>query len=213
MAAIIDGTALADTLRARIAAAVKGFVDAGQRPPGLAVVLVGDDPASRVYVKSKGKRTVEAGMRSFEHVLPEETAEHDLLAIIKGLNADPAVDGILVQLPLPKHISALKVIEAIDPAKDVDGFHAVNAGRLATGQDSLVPCTPMGSLMLIRSVRPDIAGLEAVVVGRSNIVGRPMAQLLISESCTVTVAHSGRATCRRSAAAPTSSWPPSAGPK
>ncbi len=201
MAEIIDGTALADTLRTRIAAAVKGFTDGGRRPPGLAVVLVGDDPASRVYVKSKGKRTVEAGMRSFEHVLPEETSEHDLLAIIKGLNADPAVDGILVQLPLPKHISALKVIEAINPAKDVDGFHAVNAGRLATGQDSLVPCTPMGSLMLIRSVRPDIAGMEAVVVGRSNIVGRPMAQLLISESCTVTVAHSKTrdlpAVCRR----------------
>ncbi len=201
MADIIDGTALAETLRTRIAAAVKGFADAGKRPPGLAVVLVGDDPASRVYVKSKGKRTVEAGMRSFEHVLSEETSEHDLLAIIKGLNADPSVDGILVQLPLPKHISALKVIEAIDPAKDVDGFHAVNAGRLATGQDSLVPCTPMGSLMLIQSVRPDIAGLEAVVVGRSNIVGRPMAQLLISESCTVTVAHSRTrdlpAVCRR----------------
>ncbi len=201
MAQIIDGTALADTLRARIGTAVAGFVAAGKRAPGLAVVLVGDDPASRVYVKSKGKRTIEASMRSFEHVLPEETSEHDLLAIIKGLNADPAVDGILVQLPLPKHISALKVIEAIDPAKDVDGFHAVNAGRLATGQDSLVPCTPMGSLMLIKSVRPDIAGLEAVVVGRSNIVGRPMAQLLISESCTVTVAHSKTrdlpAVCRR----------------
>ncbi len=201
MAEIIDGTALAETLRARIGAAVKGFSEAVKRPPGLAVVLVGDDPASRVYVSSKGKRTVEAGMRSFEHVLPAETSEHDLLAIIKGLNADPAVDGILVQLPLPQHISALKVIEAIDPAKDVDGFHAVNAGRLATGQDSLVPCTPMGSLMLIKSVRPDIAGLEAVVVGRSNIVGRPMAQLLISESCTVTVAHSRTrdlpAVCRR----------------
>jgi methylenetetrahydrofolate dehydrogenase (NADP+)/methenyltetrahydrofolate cyclohydrolase len=201
MAQIIDGTALAETLRARIGAAVQGFTAAGKRPPGLAVVLVGDDPASRVYVKSKGKRTVEAGMRSFEHILPEDTSEHELLAVVKGLNADPAVDGILVQLPLPRHIAALKVIEAIDPAKDVDGFHAVNAGRLATGQEALVPCTPLGALMLIKSARPEIAGLEAVVVGRSNIVGRPMAQLLIQESCTVTVAHSKTrdlpAVCRR----------------
>jgi methylenetetrahydrofolate dehydrogenase (NADP+) / methenyltetrahydrofolate cyclohydrolase len=199
MAQIIDGTALAQRLRRRVAAEVAGL--AGHRPPGLAVVLVGDDPASRVYVKSKGKRTLEAGMRSFEHMLPEETSEHDLLALIKGLNADPAVDGILVQLPLPKHIAALKVIEAIDPSKDVDGFHAVNAGRLATGQDSLVPCTPLGAVMLIKSVQSDIAGLDAVVIGRSNIVGRPMAQLLIQESCTVTVAHSRTrdlpAVCRR----------------
>jgi len=201
MSQIIDGTALAERLRARIGAAVAGFAQAGHQPPGLAVVLVGDDAASRVYVKSKGKRTLEAGMRSFEHILPEETSEHDLLAVIKGLNTDPAVHGILVQLPLPRHISALKVIAAIDPDKDVDGFHAVNAGRLATGQDSLVPCTPQGALLLIKSVQPDIAGLEAVVVGRSNIVGRPMAQLLIGESCTVTVAHSRTrdlpAVCRR----------------
>jgi len=190
MAQIIDGTALAERLRERVGAAVATFAASGRRPPGLAVVLVGDDPASRVYVRSKGKRTIEVGMRSFEHVLPQDTAERDLLALISSLNADPAVDGILVQLPLPRHIGALKVIQAIDPDKDVDGFHAVNAGRLATGQDALVPCTPLGALMLIRSARPEIAGLEAVVVGRSNIVGRPMAQLLIQESCTVTVAHS-----------------------
>ncbi len=195
MAQIIDGTAYSETLRARIGATVAGFVAQGHTPPGLAVVLVGDDPASRVYVRNKGKRTLEAGMRSFEHVLPEATSEADLLALVARLYADPAVDGILVQLPLPKHISADKVIEAIDPAKDVDGFHPVNVGRLANGQDAFVPCTPLGSLMLLKSVRTglagaDLAGLEAVVVGRSNIVGKPMAQLLLAESCTVTIAHS-----------------------
>jgi methylenetetrahydrofolate dehydrogenase (NADP+) / methenyltetrahydrofolate cyclohydrolase len=190
MAQIIDGNAFSEKLRARIGAAVAGFTAQGHAPPGLAVVLVGDDPASRVYVRNKGKRTLEAGMRSFEHMLPETTSEADLLALVARLNADPAVDGILVQLPLPKHIAAEKVIEAIDPAKDVDGFHPVNVGRLSLGQEALVPCTPLGSLMLLKSVRADLAGLEAVVVGRSNIVGKPMAQLLLAESCTVTIAHS-----------------------
>ncbi len=190
MAQIIDGVAFSETLRGRIRDAAASLAAPGAAPPGLAVVLVGDDPASQVYVRSKGKRTVEAGMRSFEHVLPETTSEAELLALVARLNADPAVDGILVQLPLPKHISAARVIEAIDPAKDVDGFHPINVGRLSIGADALVPCTPLGSLMLLKSVRPDIAGLEAVIVGRSNIVGKPMAQLLIGESCTVTVAHS-----------------------
>jgi methylenetetrahydrofolate dehydrogenase (NADP+)/methenyltetrahydrofolate cyclohydrolase len=190
MAQIIDGVSYSETLRARIRAAAAALTPKDRAPPGLAVVLVGDDPASHVYVRSKGKRTVEAGMRSFEHMLPEATPEPDLLALVARLNADPEVDGILVQLPLPKHISAARVIEAIDPAKDVDGFHPINVGRLSIGADALVPCTPLGSLMLLKSVRPDLSGLEAVIVGRSNIVGKPMAQLLIGESCTVTVAHS-----------------------
>jgi methylenetetrahydrofolate dehydrogenase (NADP+) / methenyltetrahydrofolate cyclohydrolase len=190
MTTIIDGAAFSETLRARIGAAVSGLAAAGHAPPGLAVVLVGEDPASQVYVRSKGKRTVEAGMRSIEHKLGADVSEAKLLDVVRRLNADPAVDGILVQLPLPKHISAERVIETIDPAKDVDGFHPVNVGRLAAGGDALVPCTPLGSLMLIKSVRPDIAGLDAVIVGRSNIVGKPMAQLLLAESCTVTVAHS-----------------------
>jgi methylenetetrahydrofolate dehydrogenase (NADP+) / methenyltetrahydrofolate cyclohydrolase len=190
MTTIIDGAAFSETLRARIGAAVSGLAAAGHAPPGLAVVLVGEDPASQVYVRSKGKRTVEAGMRSIEHKLGADVSEAELLDVVRRLNADPAVDGILVQLPLPKHISAERVIETIDPAKDVDGFHPVNVGRLAAGGDALVPCTPLGSLMLIKSVRPDIAGLDAVIVGRSNIVGKPMAQLLLAESCTVTVAHS-----------------------
>jgi methylenetetrahydrofolate dehydrogenase (NADP+) / methenyltetrahydrofolate cyclohydrolase len=201
MAQIIDGTAFSKTLRNSIAAEVARLTAEGHPPPGLAVVLVGDDPASRVYVKSKGKRTVEVGMRSFEHVLPEATSEAELLALVATLNADTQVDGILVQLPLPKHISADKVIEAIDPLKDVDGFHPVNVGRLSIGQPALTPCTPLGSLMLLKSVRPDLAGLDAVVVGRSNIVGKPMAQLLLAESCTVTIAHSRTkdlaALCRR----------------
>jgi methylenetetrahydrofolate dehydrogenase (NADP+)/methenyltetrahydrofolate cyclohydrolase len=190
MAQIIDGAAQADILRGRIAAAVSDLASAERPAPGLAVVLVGDDPASRVYVRSKGRRTAEAGMRSIEHVLSEAASEEELLDLVRRLNADPGVDGILVQLPLPKHISAEKVIEAIDPAKDVDGFHPVNVGRLSAGGDALVPCTPLGSLMLIRSVRRDLAGLDAVIVGRSNIVGKPMAQLLLAESCTVTIAHS-----------------------
>ncbi|HRE21860.1 MAG TPA: bifunctional methylenetetrahydrofolate dehydrogenase/methenyltetrahydrofolate cyclohydrolase FolD [Rhabdaerophilum sp.] len=189
-ATLIDGKAVAAVLRADMAARVAELTAKGHRSPGLAVVLVGEDPASQVYVASKAKQTVEIGMRSFEHKLPAETPEADLLALIARLNADPVVDGILVQLPLPKHIDADKVIEAIAPEKDVDGFHPVNAGRLATGGRGFVPCTPRGSLRLIKSVRQDLAGLNAVVVGRSNIVGKPMALLLLGESCTVTIAHS-----------------------
>ena len=189
-ATLIDGKAIAAALRAEMMARVADLTAKGQRPPGLAVVLVGEDPASQVYVASKAKQTVEIGMRSFEHKLPAETPEAELLALIARLNADPAVDGILVQLPLPKHIDADKVIEAISPEKDVDGFHPVNAGRLATGGRGFVPCTPRGSLRLVKSVRKDLAGLHAVVVGRSNIVGKPMALLLLGESCTVTIAHS-----------------------
>ncbi|MGL4637371.1 MAG: bifunctional methylenetetrahydrofolate dehydrogenase/methenyltetrahydrofolate cyclohydrolase FolD [Beijerinckiaceae bacterium] len=190
MSQLIDGNAYSEKLRAKLAQAIAGFVAAGHTSPGLAVVLVGDDPASHVYVRSKGKRTVEAGMRSIEHRLADTASEAELLTLVRQLNADPDIDGILVQLPLPAHISADRVIEAIDPAKDVDGFHPVNAGRLATGQDALVPCTPLGSMMLLKSVQPNLAGLHAVVVGRSNIVGKPMAQLLLAESCTVTIAHS-----------------------
>jgi methylenetetrahydrofolate dehydrogenase (NADP+)/methenyltetrahydrofolate cyclohydrolase len=185
----IDGKAYAARLRARIGEAVAGLKERDVTP-GLAVVLVGEDPASQIYVRSKMRLTVEAGMRSFDHMLPATTSEADLLALVARLNADPAVDGILVQLPLPTQIDAQKVIEAIDPAKDVDGFHPINAGRLMTGVPGFVPCTPLGCLLLVRSVRPDLAGLDAVVLGRSNIVGKPMAQLLLSESCTVTTAHS-----------------------
>ena len=182
----IDGKAFAAGLRAEIAAAVRVLA----RPPGLAVVLVGEDPASAVYVKAKDRACRDAGMASFEHRLPAQTAQDDLVALVRTLNADPAVDGILVQLPLPDHIDANVIIAAIDPDKDVDGFHPVNAGRLATELHGFVPCTPLGCLMLLKDVRGDLAGLDAVVVGRSNIVGKPMAQLLIAESCTVTVAHS-----------------------
>lgn len=188
-ATILDGKSFAEGLRARIGAAVTMLAQQHARP-GLAVVLVGENPASQVYVRNKARQTAEAGMASFEHVLPAETSELELLALVERLNSDDAVDGILVQLPLPGHINAQKVIEAIAPEKDVDGFHPVNAGRLATGLPTLAPCTPVGSLMLIKSVRENLAGLNAVVVGRSNIVGKPMAQLLIGESCTVTVAHS-----------------------
>ncbi len=188
-ATIIDGKAYAEGLRARIAGAVKTLSQQGVTP-GLAVVIVGEDPASQLYVKNKARQTVEVGMRSFEHVLPASTPEAELLDLVARLNADPAVDGILVQLPLPKQIDAQKVIEAIDPTKDVDGFHPINAGRLMTGVPGLVSCTPLGCLLLAQSVRRDLAGLNAVVVGRSNIVGKPMAQLLIAQSCTVTVAHS-----------------------
>jgi methylenetetrahydrofolate dehydrogenase (NADP+)/methenyltetrahydrofolate cyclohydrolase len=158
--------------------------------PGLAVVLVGEDPASQVYVRNKGTQTVEAGMRSFEHKLPAETAEADLLALIARLNADPHVHGILVQLPLPKHLDSDLVINAMDPAKDVDGFHVSNVGLLGTGQKCMVPCTPLGCLMMLRDHHGSLAGMNAVVVGRSNIVGKPMAQLLLGDSCTVTIAHS-----------------------
>ena len=188
-ATIINGKAYAQGLRARIADAVSGLSRQGVTP-GLAVVIVGEDPASQLYVKNKARQTVEVGMRSFEHTLPASTGEAELLDLVARLNADSAVDGILVQLPLPKQIDAQKVIEAIDPAKDVDGFHPINAGRLMTGVPGLVSCTPLGCLLLAQSVRRDLAGLNAVVVGRSNIVGKPMAQLLIAQSCTVTVAHS-----------------------
>jgi methylenetetrahydrofolate dehydrogenase (NADP+)/methenyltetrahydrofolate cyclohydrolase len=189
-AEIIDGKAFAEALRGRIAIQVAAFRAAAGRAPGLAVVLVGEDPASAVYVRSKGKATRGAGMESIEHRLPATVAQDELLALVDALNADPAVDGILVQLPLPAHIDERAVTTRIDPDKDVDGFHPVNAGRLATGLDGFVPCTPLGCLMLLKDRLGDLAGLDAVVIGRSNIVGKPMAQLLIGESCTVTVAHS-----------------------
>ncbi|MEA3043513.1 MAG: methylenetetrahydrofolate dehydrogenase / methenyltetrahydrofolate cyclohydrolase [Sphingomonadales bacterium] len=189
-AAIIDGKAFAEGLRARVAAAIPAFAASKGRAPGLAVVLVGDDPASQIYVRAKGKAVVEAGMASFEHRLPETTSEEDLVALVRRLDADEAVDGILVQLPLPPAIDDKAVIAAIDPDKDVDGFHVINAGRLAVGEEGLVACTPLGCLMLLKDRLGDLAGLEAVVVGRSNIVGKPMAQLLLRENCTVTIAHS-----------------------
>jgi methylenetetrahydrofolate dehydrogenase (NADP+)/methenyltetrahydrofolate cyclohydrolase len=189
-ATIIDGKAFAAGLRARIANGVTAFRAQAGRAPGLAVVLVGEDPASNVYVRSKGKATREAGMESVEHRLPADVPAENLLALVATLNADPAIDGILVQLPLPKHIDEQSVISAIDPDKDVDGFHPINAGRLATGLPGFVPCTPFGCVLLLKSVLPSLSGLEAVVVGRSNIVGKPMAQLLLRESCTVTVVHS-----------------------
>ena len=189
-ATIINGKAIAAELRARVAAQVPAFRDATGRAPGLAVVLVGEDAASAVYVRNKGRATREAGMESIEHRLPDTTTTAELLDLVGRLNADPAVDGVLVQLPLPAAVDAQAVIEAIDPDKDVDGFHPVNAGRLATGLDGLVPCTPLGCILLLRTIHPHLAGLEAVVVGRSNIVGKPMAQLLLRESCTVTVVHS-----------------------
>jgi methylenetetrahydrofolate dehydrogenase (NADP+)/methenyltetrahydrofolate cyclohydrolase len=187
---IIDGKTFAAGLRARIAAAVPDFLARTGRKPGLAVVLVGEDPASQVYVRSKGKMTVEVGMASFEHKLDAGVPEEQLLALVRELNADPQVDGILVQLPLPEHMDEAAVIAAIDPDKDVDGFHVVNAGRLAVGSEGFVPCTPLGCLMLLKDRLGSLAGLNAVVIGRSNIVGKPMAQLLLRESCTVTIAHS-----------------------
>ena len=189
-AAVIDGKAFAEGLRARVAAIAASFEQASGRKAGLAVVLVGEDPASQVYVRNKGKQTLEAGMASFEHKLPADTAEADVLALVQQLNADPAVDGILVQLPLPAHIDEDKVIATIAPDKDVDGFHVINAGRLAVGQAGYVPCTPLGCLMLLKDRLGDLSGLDAVVIGRSNIVGKPMAQLLLGDSCTVTIAHS-----------------------
>jgi len=189
-ARIIDGKELAAALKRRVAAGVAELSAARKITPGLAVVLVGDDPASQLYVRTKAKQTREVGMRSIEHVLPAATSQAALLEVVAELNQRPDVHGILVQLPLPTAIDAARVIEAIDPAKDVDGFHPINVGRLATGVSALQPCTPTGCLLLAKSVRPELAGLEAVVIGRSNIVGKPMAQLLINESCTVTVAHS-----------------------
>ncbi|NBR31855.1 MAG: bifunctional methylenetetrahydrofolate dehydrogenase/methenyltetrahydrofolate cyclohydrolase FolD [Sphingomonadaceae bacterium] len=189
-AAVIDGKAFAQGLRGRVADAAARFQAETGRAPGLAVVLVGEDPASSVYVRSKGKACQEAGMTSIEHRLAETTTQAELIALVEALNADPNVDGILVQLPLPKQIDDKAVIAAIDPAKDVDGFHVVNAGRLAVGEDALVPCTPLGCLMLLKDQMGDLSGKDAVVIGRSNIVGKPMAQLLLGESCTVTIAHS-----------------------
>ena len=189
-ARIIDGKAAAAALRAEIGLEIAAIKSAGGSVPGLHVVLVGDDPASRVYVASKERLAAEIGMNSVAHRLPAETSEAELLAKIEALNADDSVDGILVQLPLPKHINSGAIIDAIDPAKDVDGLHPINAGRLAGGKEGLVPCTPLGCMLLLRQVLPTLAGLEAVVIGRSELVGRPVAQLLLQADCTVTIAHS-----------------------
>lgn len=190
-ATLIDGKAFAQGLRARVAAKVTKIKATSGITPGLAVVLVGEDPASEVYVRNKGKQTAECGMNSYEFKMPDTATEDDLLAKVVELNADPAVHGILVQLPLPSHINEDRVINAINPDKDVDGFHVINTGRLATGQESMVPCTPAGCVMLIKDVLgDDLSGQRAVVVGRSNIVGKPVAQLLLNENCTVTIAHS-----------------------
>ena len=200
-AKIIDGKAFAATVREKVADHVARLKAEHNLTPGLAVVLVGEDPASEVYVRNKGKQTLEVGMNSFEHKLPADTSETDLLALIERLNADAAVHGILVQLPLPKHLNEDLVINAIAPEKDVDGFHISNVGLLGTGQKSMVPCTPLGCLMLLRGHVGSLSGLDAVVVGRSNIVGKPMANLLLKDSCTVTIAHSRTkdiaAICRR----------------
>jgi len=189
-AKIIDGKAFAAAMRGRVAAQVAALKAADGLTPGLAVVLVGEDPASQVYVRNKGKQTVEAGMNSWEHRMPADVGQDAVLAKVAELNADAAVHGILVQLPLPAQVDEAAVINAVDPAKDVDGFHVINTGRLATGQDALAPCTPLGCLMLLRDTLGDMSGAEALVVGRSNIVGKPMALLLLGENCTVTVAHS-----------------------
>ena len=189
-ARLIDGKAAALSIRERVGSLVPEFERRTGRAPGLATVLVGEDPASAVYVRSKNRSTAEAGMVSFAHNLPDTTSEDELLQLVIALNADERVDGILVQLPLPGQINATRVIETIDPSKDVDGFHPMNAGRLATGLPSLVPCTPFGCLYLLKQELGSLAGLDAVVIGRSNIVGKPMAQLLLGESATVTIAHS-----------------------
>ncbi|MDP6352890.1 MAG: bifunctional methylenetetrahydrofolate dehydrogenase/methenyltetrahydrofolate cyclohydrolase FolD [Alphaproteobacteria bacterium] len=189
-AKIIDGKAFAAALRRRIGTAVAELKAAHGITPGLAVVLVGENPASQVYVRNKNKATLEAGMNGFEHTLAAEAGEGELLALIDRLNADPAVNGILVQLPLPDQIDPQAVLDAISPAKDADGFHVMNAGRLATGGDAMVPCTPLGCLMLLEDHLGSLEGLEAVIVGRSNIVGKPMAQLLLGAHCTVTLCHS-----------------------
>jgi methylenetetrahydrofolate dehydrogenase (NADP+) / methenyltetrahydrofolate cyclohydrolase len=190
MTQIIDGKAFAEGLRRRIGSAVAKLKADHALMPGLAVVLVGEDPASKVYVANKAKQTVEVGMNSWEHKLPAETSEADLLALVQKLNTDPSVHGILVQMPVPKHIDSAKVLNTVAPEKDVDGFHVVNVGRLSTGQDALVACTPTGCVMLAKSTLGKLDGLNAVVIGRSNIVGKPVAQLLLAENCTVTVAHS-----------------------
>ena len=189
-AQIIDGKQIAANVRAEVAAEVARLQKEHGLKPGLAVVLVGEDPASKVYVANKAKQTVEVGMNSWEHRLPAETSEADVLALVNKLNTDPACHGILVQLPLPKHINSEKVLNSINPDKDVDGFHPVNVGRLWVGERALVPCTPTGSVILAKTVRPSLSGLDAVVIGRSNIVGKPVAALLLREHCTVTIAHS-----------------------
>lgn len=189
-ATIIDGKAFAAKVRGQVAEHVTRLKADHDLTPGLAVVLVGEDPASQVYVRNKGKQTVEVGMHSVEHKLEIDTSEVDLLALIQQLNADPTIHGILVQLPLPGHLDSNLVINSIDPAKDVDGFHISNVGLLGTGQKSMVPCTPLGCLMMLRDHHGSLSGLNAVVVGRSNIVGKPMASLLLGDSCTVTIAHS-----------------------
>jgi methylenetetrahydrofolate dehydrogenase (NADP+) / methenyltetrahydrofolate cyclohydrolase len=190
MAKLIDGKAYAEALRGRIAIAVAALKKDHGITPGLAVVLVGEDPASKVYVANKAKQTVEVGMNSWEHKMPADTSEEALLAMVQKLNVDPSVHGILVQMPVPKHIDASKVLNTIDPAKDVDGFHVVNVGRLSTGQEALTACTPVGCVMLAKATLGKLDGLNAVVIGRSNIVGKPVAQLLLAENCTVTIAHS-----------------------
>ena len=189
-AEVIDGKAFAAQLRERVGVQAAKFEEQTGRKAGLAVVLVGEDPASQVYVRSKHKATVAANMESFEHRLPADTSDADLLALVERLNNDAAVDGILVQLPLPGHLDEQAVIAAISPDKDVDGFHVINAGRLAVGQTGFVPCTPLGCMMLLADRLGDLSGLEAVVIGRSNIVGKPMAQLLLDANATVTIAHS-----------------------
>ncbi len=189
-ATVIDGKAFAAKVRVLVAAHVARLREENALTPGLAVVLVGEDPASQVYVRNKGTQTVEVGMTSIEHKLAIDTPEADLLALVARLNADPAIHGILVQLPLPAHLNSELIINSIDPAKDVDGFHISNVGLLGTGQKSMVPCTPLGCLMMLRDYHGSLAGMNAVVVGRSNIVGKPMAQLLLGDSCTVTIAHS-----------------------
>ncbi len=189
-ATLIDGKAFAAMIRGKVADHVARLKKEQELTPGLAVILVGEDPASQVYVRSKGKQTTEVGMNSFEHKLAANTSEAELLALIQQLNANPEVHGILVQLPLPDHLDEDLVINSIDPAKDVDGFHISNVGLLGTGQKSMVPCTPLGCLMMLRDHHGSLSGMNAVVIGRSNIVGKPMAQLLLGESCTVTVAHS-----------------------
>ena len=190
-AKLIDGKAYAAGLRARVAAQVRALKEDHNLTPGLAVVLVGEDPASQVYVGNKARLTEEVGMKSVQHTLPADTSQKQLLTLVEGLNADPAIHGILVQLPLPDQIDEAAVLAAVDPAKDVDGFHVINAGKLSTGAPGLVPCTPLGCLMLIKdALGDDLSGKRALVIGRSNIVGKPMAQLLLAENCTVTVAHS-----------------------
>lgn len=189
-ATLIDGKTFAANVRTQVASNVAQLEKEHGVKPGLAVVLVGEDPASKVYVRSKGKQTVEVGMKSVEHKLDASTSETELLALIEKLNGDKTIHGILVQLPLPAHLNEDLVINAIDPAKDVDGFHISNVGLLSTGQKSMVPCTPLGCLMMLRNHHGSLSGMNAVVIGRSNIVGKPMAQLLLGDSCTVTIAHS-----------------------